>query len=108
MGRFLIVAAALTAFAACNDKSKSGGLPPAPEWNAKAGSNMAPAAPGAVNPHAQGMNPHTQEQGGMPPGHPPIDNPHGGGSPDVAAMGIPGPDPNRKINPNNRVKGVIK
>src|SRR4051812_44840001 len=103
MGRFLIVAAALTGFgalAACKDKSKSDGLPPAQEWAAN-GSNMPAPTPGAANPHAQGMNPHAEDQGGMSPGHPPIDNPHGGGSPDVAAMGIPGPDPNRQINPNN-------
>lgn len=111
MGRFLVVAAAITALAACKDKSKSEGLPPAQEWGAQ-GSNLPPASPGAANPHGtgarvQGTNPHGTAPG-MPPGHPPIDNPHGGGSPDVAAMGIPGPDPNRAINPNNRVKGVIK
>ncbi len=106
MGRFLIVAAALTAFAACKDKSKSEGLPPAQEW-AASGSNMPQAMPGtkSVNPHAQGEG--GGGGGGMPPGHPPIDNPHGGGT-DVAAMGLPPPDPNRAINPNNRVKGVIK
>ncbi|HEX5059830.1 MAG TPA: hypothetical protein VFV99_10750 [Kofleriaceae bacterium] len=114
MGRFLVVAVALCAFGACKDKNKSDGLPPAQEWSANAGGAMPPAGPSAQNPH--GTNPHAAmgggDQGGgegnMPPGHPPIDNPHGGGSPDVAAMGIPGPDPNRKINPNNRVKGVIK
>jgi len=111
MGRFLVVAAALCALGACKDKSKSEGLPPAQEWAANAGGGMPPAAPGAQNPHAN--NPHAAmggggDQGNMPPGHPPIDNPHGGGGPDVASMGIPAPDPNRAINPNNRVKGVIK
>jgi hypothetical protein len=113
MVRFLVIAAVLTALASCKDK-KSGGLPPAPEWNASTGDM--PAVPGAAignNPHAQG-SPHAQanphggsDQPAMPPGHPPIDNPHGGGT-DVSKLGIPPPDPNRKINPNNRVKGVIK
>src|SRR5690242_7504410 len=101
MGRFLVVAAALTALAACKDKNKSDGLPPAQEWSANTGA-MAPANPGANNPHA-GANPHGDDGdqpggGNMPPGHPPIDNPHGGGT-NVAAMGLPAPDPNRPINP---------
>lgn len=76
---------------------------------------MAPAVPGAQNPHGnnphtQGMNPQadSEDQPDMPPGHPPIDNPHGGGGTNVAAMGLPAPDPNRAINPNNKVKGLIK
>jgi hypothetical protein len=110
MGRFLVVAAALTALAACKDKNKSDGLPPAQEWSANTGA-MAPANPGANNPHA-GANPHGDDGdqpggGNMPPGHPPIDNPHGGGT-NVAAMGLPAPDPNRPINPNNKITGVIK
>lgn len=113
MVRFLVVAAALSALSACKKDSKSEGLPPAQEWGANAG-NLPPASatganPHAANPHAQ-ANPHggTGAAPAMPPGHPPIDNPHGGGSPDVAAMGLPPPDPNRPINPNNRIKGVIK
>lgn len=109
MGRFLVVAVAWFALAACKDKSKAEGLPPAKEWTANTGP-LAPA-PGATpqgNPHAGGMNPHASNPPGMPPGHPPIGGSAGGGTPDVAAMGIPGPDPNRPINPNNRVKGVIK
>lgn len=115
MTRFLVVAAALTALAACK-KDKPEGLPPAQEWGANTGS--LPAAPGAANPHAgvnpgAAANPHgTGINSGMPPGHPPVDQVHGGatggGGPDVAAMGLPAPDPSRKINPNNRVKGVIK
>jgi len=116
MARFLVVAAALTALAACKKDSKSEGLPPAQEWGANTG-NLPPASASGANPHAgiaQGANPHAAVGGadqGMPPGHPPIDNIHPGatgGSPDVAAMGLPPPDPNRKINPNNRIKGVIK
>ena len=55
----VIVAAALVSFgtlAACKDKSKSEGLPPAQEWGAN-GSNMPSATPGAANPHAKSMNP---------------------------------------------------
>lgn len=108
MGRFLVVAAALAALAACKDNSKSEGLPPAQEWSANTG-NMAPATPGATNPHTGGTNPHvTGEAPPLPPDHPPINGAVGGGSPDVAAMGIPGPDPNRPIDPDHRVKGVIK
>ncbi len=108
MVRFLLVAAALTALASCKDKQKTEGLPPAQEWSASTGSM--PAAPGAAvgnNPHAKTVNPHGDSQPDLPPDHPPIDNPHGGGT-DVSKMGLQGPDPNRAINPNNRIKGVIK
>jgi hypothetical protein len=113
MIRFSVLAVALLALAACKDKNKSEGLPPAQEWGANTGS--LPPAPGGNNPHAQ-ANPHMQanphDESGMPAGHPPVDQVHGGavqgGSPDVAAMGLSGPDPNRKINPANHVKGVIK
>jgi hypothetical protein len=116
MIRFVVIAAAIAALAAC-EKKKSDGLPPAQEWGANTGS-MAPAAPGAAadnNPHAKMTTPHMGQGGmaqpGMPAGHPPVDQVHGGAvpsGPDVGAMGLQGPDPNRKINPNNRVKGVIK
>lgn len=110
MVRFLVVAAALTALSACKKDSKSEGLPPAQEWTATPG-NLPPATGAAANPHAN-LNPHAPANPhaanpNLPPDHPPIDNPHGSG-PDVAAMGLPPPDPNRPINPNNRVKGVIK
>jgi hypothetical protein len=112
MTRFLVIAAALTALASCKDKNKSAGLPPAQEWTAST-DNLPPAgaAVGGANPHGQ-VNPHAQanppgDQPDMPPGHPPIDNPHGGGT-DVTKMGLSSPDPNRPINPNNKVTGVIK
>lgn len=122
MGRSLAVAAALVvavvvSLAACK-KDKPQGLPPAQEWSAN--TNTLPSAPaGGKNPHA-GANPHG---GGDPhaglnmgaPGDPHAgldmsgNNPHGGGgSPNVAAMGLPPPDPNRKIDPNHRVTGTIK
>jgi hypothetical protein len=114
MGRFLVVIAAIGALTACKDKSKSEGLPPAQEWSASAGT--LPPAPGAANPHA-GMNPHAgaNPHAGMAPPNPHGADPHAGidmnnphGSPNVAAMGLPPPDPNRKINPNNKVAGTIK
>lgn len=106
MSRLLVVVALL---AACADKEPSG-LPPAKEWKANTG-DLPPVQQQGVGP-SMGANPH----GGMGanphagvPGAPDMSNPHGGGgAPDVAAMGLPAPDPNRKINPNNRVKGVLK
>jgi len=86
------------------------GLPPAQEWGASAG-NMPPAT-GPANPHKQ-ASPHGQDESpDLPPGHVPIDGVHGGavpgGGPDVAAMGLKGPDPGRKINPANFVRGTIR
>jgi len=122
MGRYLAVATVLVAFAGCKDK-KADGLPPAQEWSSN--TNTLPAAPGAKganpnagnNPHAgmnmgDGANPHAgMDMGGADP-HAGVDmgNPHGGagGSPNVAAMGLPAPDPNRKLDPNHRVTGTIK
>lgn len=110
MGRFLFVAALLTS--ACKDK-KSEGLPPAQEWGASTSS--LPAAPQGNNPHAQ-ANPHAgMDMGGAmggdgtPDPHAGMDmnNPHGGASPDVAKMGLPPPDPNRKLDPTHRVAGTI-
>jgi hypothetical protein len=107
MGRFLVVTAAVFAIAACKDKAKTQGLPPAPDWSAST-AGMPPAPGAAANPHAN--NPHTQANPhgtpGMPPGHPDVSKAHGG--PDVTAMGLKGPDPNRPINPKNKVTGVIK
>jgi hypothetical protein len=126
MGRSVALATALTAMlvalAACKDK-KAEGLPPAQEWSAN--TNTLPSAPNAqgASPHAgMGANPHEGMGGGANP-HAGMDmgggpdphagmggqNPHGGGgSPNVAAMGLPPPDPNRKIDPDHRVTGTIK
>jgi hypothetical protein len=118
MGRYLALAAALVVVSACKDK-KSEGLPPAQEWSANA--NTLPPAPGAGgnphaamggNPHAgMGANPHAGlNMGGPNDPHAGLDinNPHGGASPNVAAMGLPAPDPGRKIDPNRRIVGTIK
>ncbi len=108
------------------------------EWaqNGGAPSQMGalpPAAPppGMANPHGGGMgNPSDPHAGlGIDPTDPhaglgvnPSDphaglgigpagtggNPHGAGGPDVTQMGLPAPDPNRKIDPSRYVKGMIK
>jgi len=107
----------LCAVGACKDKSKASGLPPAKEWSANAGGDMPPAQapPGSdtANPHGDMQNPHGDMQenphGDMQQNpHGDTQNPHGAGGPDVGAMGLPAPDPNRKIDPKNHVKGVIK
>lgn len=89
------VAIAILGLSGCSDKHREGGLPPAQEWGSASGGTgqVAPKNPHAAagDPHA-GLNPHA----GM-----------GGGSPDVGAMGLPAPDPNRPIDPSHRVKGVI-
>lgn len=93
MWRFIAIA--IVGLAGCSDKHRDGGLPPAKEWGSASGSGGA----SAPNPHAaMGQDPHA----GL--------NPHAGmgsGSPDVGAMGLPAPDPNRPIDPSRRVKGVI-
>lgn len=83
---------------------------------------LPPAAPppGMANPHGGGAgmpgDPHAGL--GIDPADPhaglgidPVGggaNPHGSGGPDVTQMGLPAPDPNRKIDPNRFVKGMIK
>jgi hypothetical protein len=46
--------------------------------------------------------------GGLPPAAHWDQTSAGGGGVDVTQLGIPPPDPNRKIDPSRRVKGVIK
>lgn len=133
--RWFVVAAL---FATACSKKSSDGLPPAQEWSANAqgqmqqnGGSMSalpPAAPppgmaggaggGMKNPHG-GDDPHAGL--GIPPanamGGAEGDDPHaglgidptgGGGGTDVTKLGLPAPDPNRKIDPSRFVKGVIK
>ncbi len=118
MRSFLFIALIAAATGCSRDKKNQDGLPPAQEWKAdetgamvQMGKGAQPAPPpGMANP--KGSNPH----GGMSNdphaglGIDPVD-PHGGmagGSPDVAKMGLPPPDPNRPIDPTRYVKGVIK
>lgn len=122
--------------AACGrDKKPSDGLPASSqEWTQNAAGQMVqkgldtnalppPAPPpGMANPHGGGMgNPNDPHAGlGIDPTDPhaglgigPVGggaavNPHGAGGPDVTQMGLPAPDPNRKIDPSRFVKGMIK
>lgn len=133
MRHFLLVGA--LALVACGrDKKPSEGLPAsAQEWSQNAQGQMVqkgldtkdlppPAPPpGMMNPHGGGnaADPNDPHAGlGIDPTDPhaglgigPVGgsgaNPHGGGT-DVAALGLPAPDPNRKIDPTRFVKGVIK
>ncbi len=122
--------------AACGrDKKTSDGLPASTqEWTQNAQGQMVqkgldpkdlppPAPPpGMMNPHGGGgavkaNDPHaglgidpTDPHAGL--GIDPVGaggNPHGGGGgTDVAALGLPPPDPNRAIDPTRFVKGQIK
>jgi hypothetical protein len=126
----------LLAIAACSKQSQDG-LPPATEWQASpTGASSAEAVPlipppamvGAMaraNPHAgddpddphAGLDmggdndPHAGiDMGGATNPHAGIDlsnNPHAGGGTDVTKMGLAAPDPNRAIDPNRRVTGLI-
>ncbi len=71
--------------AACQGQPTTG-LPPAAQWNASATDVAAP-------PHGQA--PHGQA-------------PHGTIGTDVSKMGLPAPDPNRKIDLARHVRGVIR
>jgi hypothetical protein len=125
MGRFLVIVVAL---AACSEKKKSEGLPPAQEWGADPG-QLQPAAGsphGGANPHggADPNNPHAGVDmsggGGDEPDmtggpHTAVDmsNPHngvdmnGGGGGGPAVPPLPPPDPNRPIDPTHHVRGKI-
>lgn len=122
----IFVAAGLVSACSRDNKSQDG-LPPAQEWQqnnsgamvqmGKPGDLPPPEPPpGMMNPHSgHGANPRG---GGDDPhaglGIDPADphaglgiDPHGG-SGGANVPPIPGPDPNRKIDPNRFVKGVIK
>jgi predicted small lipoprotein YifL len=112
--RWIAVAAALASLAACSKKKNADGLPPANQWSAdQAGAEM-PAAAAPGDPHA-GMdmsNPHpgpVDPDGPNPHAGMDMSNPHaaGGGGTDVSQLGLPAPDPDRKIDPSHHVRGVI-
>lgn len=119
--RLVVVALALVG---CSKKQQDG-LPPATEWTAANGGQMAPSTgpgnpgkpsavvPESADPHAGlGIPPANPGGGGTADPHAGMDmsNPHGGGGGgvDVSQLGLPPPDPNRKIDPNRRVAGVLK
>ncbi|HWU86076.1 MAG TPA: hypothetical protein VN253_02330 [Kofleriaceae bacterium] len=121
-----LVLAMLLVTMGCGKKAKQG-LPPAEDWDQT-------SAAGAMVSIDKGQKPRAMGQRGADPhagvpGAPPLDdddldgdgdnphagmggdNPHagmGGGGVDVTQLGLPPPDPNRKIDPSHRVKGMIK
>jgi hypothetical protein len=132
---FAVLGCGVLAVAApgCSKKTQDG-LPPATEWSSSpdvgsAGSQGAPEIPhitpprgmggGPSDPHAGLMggdpsNPHAGlDMGGDPSDpHAGLDmgdpsNPHAGGGTDVTKLGLAAPDPDRPIDPNHRVTGVI-
>jgi len=113
----------------CSKKTQDG-LPPATEWSTSpdtpsAGAEAAQAIPHITPPRGMGgassdphaglamngdpNNPHAGvDMTGDP--HAGLDmsrNPHEGGGTDVTKLGLAGPDPNRPLDPNHRVTGVI-
>lgn len=119
--------------AGCSSKNQDG-LPPATEWQASpmpsSSGDVAPMTPPPAmmagrdpsNPHAgldmdgdgQPDDPHAGLDmtggGGSSDPHAGLDmskNPHLGGGTDVTKLGLAAPDPNRAIDPNHRVTGLI-
>lgn len=85
----------------CERKRQADGLPPAQNWSEGAGNAAALPAMGntsATNPHA-GVDMNDPHAG--------VDM-SGAGGVDVTKMGLQGPDPNRQVDPNKYVRGVIK
>jgi uncharacterized protein involved in copper resistance len=119
--RVFLFACLIAATGCSRDKKTQDGLPPAAEWKADSsgamvqmGKDLPPPAPppgmakaqGGGNPHGDmGSDPHAGL--GIDPADPHAGVNMGGGT-DVAAMGLPAPDPNRPIDPTRYVKGVIK
>jgi hypothetical protein len=114
MVRTIAVLAAVLTVAACGKKKS--GLPPAQEWGADQASKDTPVQP--PNPHGIGMdpsNPHGGADMGADPNNPHAGivaggDPHAGldvGGTDVSKLGLPPPDPDRKIDASHRIKGVI-
>jgi hypothetical protein len=113
-----VVALALAALAAAGCESKkTEGLPAANTWQSppEGASAMPPSA--QANPHAGRIDPHAGVAGAPPLGGSSAD-PHagvagapplggGGGGVDVAAMGLPEPDPNRPIDPSKVLTGTV-
>ncbi|MBA3393039.1 MAG: hypothetical protein H0T89_10365 [Deltaproteobacteria bacterium] len=121
--RFALALSSVLALTACNKKSQDG-LPPAQDWQAGNATPMGSAdKPSGANPHAKaGVDPHAGMNiggAGASPADPhaglDMGSPHGGmppvnpnGSVDVTQMGLSSPDPNRKVDPSRRIKGVLK
>lgn len=112
MRRVILMACGFGALAAgCNKKSQDG-LPPATEWQTSPGAvpSGSSAIPHITPPRGMGGNP-SNPHAGLDMGGDPSD-PHagldmGGGGTDVTKLGLAAPDPDRKIDPDHRVTGLV-
>ncbi|HUJ57223.1 MAG TPA: hypothetical protein VLX92_01965 [Kofleriaceae bacterium] len=112
MRRFALFALVLAV--GCGKKHQSG-LDPAQDWNAEQGDvqvgGAGPANPHAATPGGQSDDPHAgidvSGDSNGDPGASEQANPHGAGGVDVTKMGFASPDPDRPIDPDHRVRGVI-
>lgn len=104
--RTALILSAAVLLVACGDKKNDDleGLPAASDWQEQgmAGPPPGGAQGGMANPHGGAANPHA----GMD-----MNNPHagmdmGGGS-SVENLGLPPPDPNKPIDPNKYLRGII-
>ena len=133
MRRVILVACGFVVVAAGCNKKSSDGLPPATEWQASPGAVPSgsseiphitpPRGMGGAerNPHAgldmdgDPSNPHAGlDMGGDPSNpHAGLDmdgdprTPHASGGTDVTRLGLAPPDPDRNIDPNHRVTGLV-
>ncbi len=114
----------LLATVGCTSKKSQEGLPPATEWQSadQPGGMAKPTAvaPSTGDPHAgMTMGGGQSDPHAGVPGAPPLgggQSQHGGmggaagGDPtvDVTQMGLSAPDKNRPIDPNRRIKGILK
>jgi hypothetical protein len=121
------------AVSGCSKKTQDG-LPPASEWSSSpetvpsTASAGDPAVPDITPPRGMGgdpSNPHAGVDMNGDPSNPHAgldmdgdpsnphagldmsQNPHAAGGTDVTKLGLAAPDPNRPIDPNHRVTGVI-
>lgn len=92
----------------CERKRENAGLPPAQNWSQSGAT--AGASPEMNNPHAgvDMNNPHAGVDMSNPHAGVDMSGGGGGGGVDVTKMGLQGPDPGRKMDPNRYVRGTIK
>jgi len=120
MRRVILVACGFGVLAAGCNKKSSDGLPPATEWQASPGAAPSGSSeiPHITPPRGMGgaaRNPHAGlDMGGDPSNpHAGLDmggdpsNPHAGLGTDVTKLGLAPPDPDRNIDPNHRVTGLV-
>jgi hypothetical protein len=106
--RYALIISAALIVVACGDKKKDDlqGLPPADDWHAQ---GMAGTAPGA-DPHGGMANPHAGMGAGDPHAGMDMNDPHAGmnmGGSSVEELGLPPPDPNKPIDPDKYLRGII-